>query len=55
MRQALDCKLTVSHGQGFSLLLLGNDGPIRSRADVAANELQLGVIGSPHKVFVTIP
>ena len=43
-------QLAARCGQGLLLLRLGDDGPIRRRADVAANELKLRIVGRPHEL-----
>jgi hypothetical protein len=43
-------KLAARRGEAFSLVLIGNDGPIRRRADVATNELKLRSVSGPHKL-----
>jgi hypothetical protein len=44
------CWLATRRRQRFLLLRLGDDGPVRRRADVAANQLKLRSIGGPHEL-----
>src|SRR5262249_23662587 len=49
-RQCRVLMLAARCGQGLLLLRFGYDGPIRPRADVAANEPKLRIFGPPHEL-----